>query len=61
MIINLSTVFKISKIPFITGNDTDTKVHYLLHYPNFSDEKLIFINKIRNIDNGILNLSDSII
>ena len=32
---------------------------YLLHCPLFSDERLILINNIRNIDNNILNLNDS--
>ena len=34
--------------------------HYsLLHCPLFSDERLILMNNIRNIDNNILNLNDS--
>ena len=31
--------------------------HYLLHCPLFSDERLILINNIRNIDSNILNLN----
>ena len=41
------------------GTDVDTTTHYLRHYPLFSDERLILINNIRNIDNIILNLNDS--
>ena len=41
------------------GTDVETTTHYLLHCPLFSDERLILINNIRNIDNNIVNLSDS--
>ena len=41
------------------GTDVETTTHYLLHCPLFSDERLILINNIRNIDNNILNLNDS--
>ena len=40
-------------------NDIETTAHYLLHCPLFSDERLILINNIRDIDNNILNLNDS--
>ena len=41
------------------GTDVETTTHCLLHCPLFSDERLILINNIRNIDNNILNLNDS--
>ena len=41
------------------GTDVETTTHYLLHCPLFSDERLILINNIRNIDSNILNLNDS--
>ena len=41
------------------GVDVETTTHYLLHCPLFSDERLILINNIQNIDNNILNLNDS--
>ena len=41
------------------GNDVETTTHYLLHCPLFSDERLILIDNIQNIDNNILNLNDS--
>ena len=41
------------------GNDVETTTHYLLHSPLFSDERLILINNIRDIDNNILNLNNS--
>ena len=40
-------------------NDVETTTHNLLHCPVFSDERLILINNIWNIDNNILNLNDS--
>ena len=39
--------------------DVATTTYCLLHYPFFSDERLIFINNIRNIDSNISNLNDS--
>ena len=41
------------------GTDVETITHYLLHCPLFSDERLILISNIRNIDSNILNLNDS--
>ena len=38
--------------------DVDTTRHYLLHCPLFSNERLIFISNIRNIDKNIANLND---
>ena len=44
---------------FNCWTDIEITTHYLLHCPLFSDERLILINNIRNIDNNILNLNDS--
>ena len=41
------------------GTDVETTTHYLLHCPRFSNERLILINNIQNVDNNILNLNDS--
>ena len=41
------------------GTDVKTTTHYLFHCPLFSDQRLIFIRNILNIDNNILNLNDS--
>ena len=41
------------------GKDIETTVHYLLHCPIFSDERSIFLNNIRSIDENILSGSDS--
>ena len=40
-------------------NDIETSSHFLLHCPTYSN-KMIFLNKIRNINYGILELSDTI-
>ena len=42
-----------------SGADVETTSHYLLHCPLFSDDRLVLINNIWNIDNNILNLNDS--
>ena len=34
--------------------DIDTTVHYILHCPNFTDERSIFLNNIRSIDENVL-------
>ena len=41
------------------GTDVETTTHYLLHFPLFSDGRLILIDNIRNMGNNILNLIDS--
>ena len=41
------------------GADIETTPHYFLHCSVFSDEKLILVNNIQNIDNNILNLNNS--
>ena len=40
------------------GKDIETTLHYLLHCPIFSDERLIFFNNIRSIDENVLSGSD---
>ena len=42
------------------GTDVETTIHGLLHCPVFSDERLIHIDNIRNINKNILNLNNSI-
>ena len=41
------------------GTDLETTPHFLPHCPRFSNEILILINNIWNIDNNILNLNIS--
>ena len=41
------------------GQDIETTVHYLLHCPIFSDERSIFFNNIRSINENVLSGSDS--
>ena len=41
------------------GTDVETTAHYFLYCPLFSDESLILINNILNIDNNMLNVNDS--
>ena len=41
------------------GKDIETTVHYLLHCPVFSDERLIFFSNIRSIYENVLSGSDS--
>ena len=42
------------------GKDIETSVHYILHFPIFSDERSIYLNNIRrSIDENILSGSDS--
>ena len=45
--------------PICNCGTVETTVHYLLHCPNFSNEKLIFFNKLRSIDANILSKVDS--
>ena len=41
------------------GNDIETSVRYLLHCPNFLNERYMFLNIIGRIDRNILTRSDS--
>ena len=43
------------------GNDIETSSHILLHSPTYSNEKMMLLNKIKNISYGILELSNTII
>ena len=44
---------------FRCNKNIETTVLYLLHCPNFSDERSIFFNSIRGIDENVLSGSDS--
>ena len=44
----------------LCGNDMETSNHFLLHCPTYSNERMTFLNKIRNINYGILQLSNTI-
>ena len=41
------------------GNDIESSAHYLLHCPNFSNQRSTFLNIIGSIDRNILTRSDS--
>ena len=41
------------------GNDIETSAHFLLHCPNFSNERSTFLNIIGNIDRNIFTRSNS--
>ena len=53
--------FQDSLNPFCSceKGEVETSSHYLLHCPNYSEERLALLNTIRNIDMSILQLSDS--
>ena len=56
----LKYIFQDSLNPICNcGTDAVTTTHYILRFPLFSDESLILIDNIRNMDNNILNLIDS--
>ena len=40
------------------GQDIQTSTHFLLHCSNYSNERLTFLNIIRNIDRNILDNND---
>ena len=40
------------------GQDIETSTNFLLHCSNYSNERLTFLNIIRNIDRNILNKND---
>ena len=42
-----------------TCDTVETTLHYLLHFPNFSNERLTFFNKLQSIDENILSKDDS--
>ena len=40
------------------GQDIETSTHFLLHYCNYSNERLTFLDILRNIDRNILDKHD---
>ena len=40
------------------GQNIETSSHFLLHCSNYSNERLTFLNIIRNIDSNILSKND---
>ena len=44
-----------------SGKSIETTVHYLLHYPIFSDERSSFFNNIQSIDENFLSGNDPFI
>ena len=40
------------------AQNTETSTHFLLHFSNYSNERLTFLNIIRNIDSNILSKND---
>ena len=44
---------------YCCGKDIEATVHHLLYCPNFSEERSIFFNNIKNIDENVLSGSDS--
>ena len=40
------------------GNNIETLTHFLLHCPNFSNERSTFLNIIGSIDRNVLTRSD---
>ena len=44
----------------LCGNDIETSSHFLLHCPTYSSEKMTFMNKFKNINYDILELSNTI-
>ena len=47
--------------PICSCGTVETTVHYLLHRPNFSNERATFFNKLQKIDENILSKDDSVI
>ena len=45
--------------PICNCGTVETTLHYLLHCPNFCNERLIFFNKLQSIDTNILSKDDS--
>ena len=45
--------------PFCScGQNIETSIHFLLHCSNYSNERLTFLNIVRNIDSNILSKND---
>ena len=51
--------FQDTLISICNCGTVETTVHYLLHYPNFSKERLTLFNKLQSIDENILSKDDS--
>ena len=43
----------------ICGNDIETTSHYLLHCPNYFDERQTLLNTLKDIDVGIFYMNDT--
>ena len=49
-------------IPFcLCGNRTKTSIHYLLHCPTYTNERLTLLNKIKSINCNILESCNTIV
>ena len=44
--------------PICSCGTVETTIHYLLHCPNFSNERLTLFNKLQSIDENILSKKD---
>ena len=44
----------------LCGNDVETSSHFLLHCPTYSNERMTLLNKTKNFNYGVLELSDTI-
>ena len=45
--------------PICSCGTVETTIHYLLHCPNFSNERLTLFSKLQSIDENILSKDDS--
>ena len=45
----------------LCGNRTKTSIHYLLHCPTYTNERLTLLNKIKSINCNILESSNTIV
>ena len=43
------------------GNEIETSTHYLLHCPNYTNERMTLLNKIKSINYSILEFSDAVV
>ena len=44
---------------WLCGNEIETSIHYLLHCPTYTNERLTLLNKIQSINCSILESSDA--
>ena len=49
----------ITLTPICNCGTAEGTIDYLLHFPNFSNERLTFFNKFQSIDDNILSKNDS--